>query len=229
MEGGKITSSKLYQFELPLSARIKNRSNFLSGIVRNKITNQPLEAELNLVNINTGEKVSRVKSDMETGKYFVVLTEGQEYGIFINKPGYLFQNLNYNYLEKDTLKPEILDIYLSPISSGAETVLKNIFFQTNEFQLEEKSFVELKNVVQFLTVNPTIRVEISGHTDNTGTAKSNLELSNKRAQSVVDFLVASGISKARITYLGFGDKKPIGTNETEEGKALNRRIAFKIL
>uniref|UniRef100_UPI00404A12AE OmpA family protein n=1 Tax=Fulvivirga sp. TaxID=1931237 RepID=UPI00404A12AE len=116
-----------------------------------------------------------------------------------------------------------------PISSGAETVLKNIFFQSNEFQLEEKSFVELENVVQFLTVNPTIRVEISGHTDNTGTAKANLELSNKRAQSVVDFLVMSGISKARITYLGFGDKKPIGTNDTEEGKALNRRIAFKIL
>lgn len=226
---GRIVSSKIYSFPIPVSARVEHPSNFLTGTVRDAQTKEPLEAELQLYNLVTDQRVSKVTSDVVSGKYFVVLTEGQEYGIFINKKGYLFKNLSFDYKEKDNLEPEVLDILLEPIATGAQTELKNIFFETAKFTLQSKSKSELRSVAEFLKNNPGLKIEIAGHTDNTGSQDFNATLSVNRAKAVYDFLVQNGVDTNRMVYKGYGASEPVASNDTEEGKAQNRRIAFKIL
>lgn len=226
---GRIVSSTIQQFELAESVRIEHRSNFLTGIVSDSQTGTPLESQLKVYDVNTNALVSEVYSDPVTGEYFVVLTEGQEYAIAINRPGYLFQNLSYDYLEKEGLEPERLDIQLDPIAVGAQTVLKNIFFKTNEYQLQEKSEAQLATIIEFLKRNPRVVVEISGHTDSTGSDQLNKALSENRARSVYDYLLAHGIAAGRLVHRGYGSTHPVADNATESGKALNRRIEFKII
>ncbi|MEM8894927.1 MAG: OmpA family protein [Bacteroidota bacterium] len=228
-ENGRIIASDIHEFELDASARIEHSSNFLTGIVTDSQTGRPLTAELELYDVNANRLVSKVISDEMTGEYFVVLTEGQEYAIVVNKPGYLFQNLSFDYLEKEGLEPERLDIKLDPIAVGAQTVLKNVFFKTNEYELQPKSRAQLEVVVSFLKANPRVIVEISGHTDNTGSESYNEELSLNRAKSVYQFLISEGITERQAGFKGYGATAPVSENNTEEGRALNRRIEFKIL
>jgi outer membrane protein OmpA-like peptidoglycan-associated protein len=108
-------------------------------------------------------------------------------------------------------------------------VLKNLFFDVDKFELKEKSFTELGKIIQFLKENPKARLEISGHTDNTGSAPYNRQLSEKRAKSVFQYLVDNGVSPQRLSPKGYGPDSPVATNDTEEGRMLNRRIEFKIL
>ncbi len=228
-ENGRIIASDIHEFELAASARIEHSSNFLTGTVSDSETGRPLAAELELYDVNASRLVSKIMSDEVTGEYFVVLTEGQEYAIAINKPGYLFQNLSYDYMEKEGLEPERLDIELDPIAVGAQTVLKNVFFRTNEYELQPKSQAQLDVVVSFLKKNPRVIVEISGHTDNTGQMDYNQELSLNRARSVHDFLINAGIPPRQTSFKGYGSSQPVADNSTEEGRALNRRIQFKVL
>jgi outer membrane protein OmpA-like peptidoglycan-associated protein len=222
-------SSNIQQFELAKSARIEHRSNFLTGTVTDKQSGKPLEAQLKVYDVNSNDLVSEVYSDPITGEYFVVLTEGQEYAIAINRPGYLFQNLAYDYLEKEGIEPERLDIQLDPIAVGAQTVLKNIFFKTNEYELQQKSEAQLATIIEFLKSNPRVAVEISGHTDSTGSDELNKELSINRARSVYDYLIDNEINEVRLSYAGYGSSLPVADNTSESGKALNRRIEFKII
>ena len=108
-------------------------------------------------------------------------------------------------------------------------ILKNIFFDTDKFNLKEESRSELAKLIQLLKGNPGIHIEISGHTDNQGTADYNLVLSRNRAQAVYDYLIINGITKERLSYSGFGLTRPIDSNDTEEGRANNRRTEFKVV
>jgi OOP family OmpA-OmpF porin len=108
-------------------------------------------------------------------------------------------------------------------------VLNNIFFDLNKFELQEKSMTDLDKVVRFLNDNPKIRIEIGGHTDNAGTPAYNLQLSQKRVQSVAAYLTGHGISAARLVQKGYGESKPLKPNDTEENKQVNRRIEFRII
>ena len=123
----------------------------------------------------------------------------------------------------------VKNIELQPIEKNASIVLKNIFFETNRFELTPASLVELDKLVILLLENPTIQIEIGGHTDNVGKAETNLLLSENRAKSVVDYLVAKKIEARRVSYKGFGLTKPIADNNTEAGRALNRRTEMKIV
>ena len=132
------------------------------------------------------------------------------------------------------LKIEVLevaceDVFLDPAKSGASVVLNNIFFDLNKYEVKEKSITELDKVIRFLSENPGIRVEISGHTDNVGTAAYNLQLSLKRAQAIGLHLIAHGIEAARLTQKGYGAQKPRAPNDTEENRQINRRIEFRLL
>lgn len=228
-ENGRIMSSNINQFELATSARIAHRSNFLTGIVTDSQTGDPLESQIKVYDVNTNTLVSEVYSDPLNGEYFVVLTEGQEYAIAINRPGYLFQNLSFDYLEKEGLEPERLDIALDPITVGAQTVLKNIFFKTNEYVLQTKSEAQLATIIEFLKRNPRVVVEISGHTDSTGSDQLNKELSINRARSVYQYLIDNEIVPQRLSFEGYGSSQSVADNSSAEGKALNRRIEFKII
>ncbi len=118
---------------------------------------------------------------------------------------------------------------LEPISANSKITLNNVFFDFDKNELKQESFVELDKLADLLKKNPTVKIEISGHTDNKGDKKYNLTLSQKRAESVVNYLVQKGIAAARLVAKGFGDTMPIAPNDTEESKAKNRRTEVKVL
>ena len=141
----------------------------------------------------------------------------------------MFQSLNFNYESEVNIEPVVVNVFLDKVTVGASSVLKNIFFEFDKFDLQDKSITELDKMVRFLTDNPQVKVEISGHTDNDGSAAYNVKLSQSRAQSVANYLTQHGIDIKRITQKGYGANQPIRPNDSEENKQANRRIEFKIL
>lgn len=225
----KVNSSMLFEMQVPEEMRLKYKSNYVKGTVRDARTNNPLGARVELFNINKNELASVVQADSVSGEYLIVLTQGADYALYVSHPGYLFKSLNFNYEAEEQLTPVALDVLLDPAKAGASAVLNNIFFDLNKFDLKEKSVTELEKVVRFLTENPSLRIEIAGHTDNVGAAAYNLQLSQKRAQSVSAYLVAHGIDPARLTQKGYGAQKPLVPNDSEENRQVNRRIEFRLL
>ena len=223
------STSKIFEMEIPEENQIRYKSNYVKGIVRDKATAKPLAASIELINLETNERESLVNSDSVSGAYLMVLTQGAEYALYVNRKGYLFQSLNFNYSEVKDFKPIVLNIDLEKAKQGTIAVLENIFFEVDKYDLKEKSTTELQKIKRFLVENPDVRVEISGHTDNTGSPVHNQELSEKRAQSVYSYLVAQGLNVERLTTKGYGSHQPIADNETESGRQKNRRIEFKII
>jgi OOP family OmpA-OmpF porin len=221
--------SFIYEIEIPEEHQIKFKSNYVKGVVRDKATRKPLLAKIELINLEKKEVESLVESDSVSGKYLMVLTQGAEYALYVNKKEYLFQSLNFNYSEIKNFEPIILDIDLEKAMEGTIAILENIFFDLDKYDLKEKSMTELQKISRFLQDNPQIKVEISGHTDNSGAAAYNKQLSEKRAQSVYTYLVNNGINAKRLAIKGYGSDHPIADNTTEIGRQRNRRIEFKII
>ena len=167
---------------------------------------------------------------METGNYFITLPLGKDYlHSNVNRKGYLFFSENFPLSQKQPDSTYNIDIPLQPIEANATVVLKNIFFDVNKYDIKNESQVELDEVVGLMKENPTVKIEISGHTDNVGKPIDNQKLSENRAKSVVTYLTAKGIDAKRLLFKGFGDTKPISDNKTEEGKAKNRRTELKVV
>jgi OmpA-OmpF porin, OOP family len=227
--GKPDTRSRIVEVEIPEDNRVKFASNYVQGTVRDRETNTPLNASIEMIDITSNETVSLVKSDSISGEYLIVLTQGAEYALYVTRPGYLFKSLNFNYSEIKQFEPITLDIYLDKVKKGSVAVLQNIFFDFNQYTLKDKSRTELEKVTRFLKENPTIRVEIGGHTDNVGTVSYNQQLSEKRAQAVNEYLKQNGIDAKRLIAKGYGQERPVADNKTDEGKQLNRRIEFKLI
>ena len=227
-DGQQLNATKIYEITVPEELRPKLISNVVKGVIRDKQTKQPLKSKVELFNIQKNELVSRVNSDSVNGGYLMVLTQGADYALYISAEGYLFSNLNFNYESEAISKPVIIDIELDKADAGASIVLNNIFFEYDKYELQEKSMTELDRVVQFLNDNPKVKVEISGHTDNKGSDAYNSQLSQKRAQSVADYLINKGLDAKRFKQIGYGSHKPIKPNDTEQNRQINRRIEFKI-
>jgi OmpA-OmpF porin, OOP family len=227
-EGG-YSASQIYEIEIPEENRIRYASNYVKGIVRDKQTREPLDASIELINLESNQTESLVSSDSISGAYLIVLTQGAEYALYVNRPGYLFQSLNFNYSSVKNFEPIVLDIELQKATEGTTAILQNIFFEVDQYDLQPKSVTELEKIQRFLGENPGVRVEISGHTDNSGTAAHNATLSQKRAQSVYDYLVSHGVEASRLFAKGYGADHPIADNSTEEGRQKNRRIEFKLI
>lgn len=182
-----------------------------------------------MINLADSTHIYKVQSDSISGGYFLVLTVGNEYGVFVDKPGYLFEDFTFVVKESSILSPDTVDILLKEIEPGAKLVLENIYFDFDDYQLQSKSLSELKQVVSYLKSNPNLEFIIEGHTDAVGKEEYNLELSEKRAKAVYDYLKANGISKSRMNYVGFGSSQPIRKGENPEDQEKNRRIQFKVL
>jgi outer membrane protein OmpA-like peptidoglycan-associated protein len=225
----RLNSARLYEMLIPVELRIKYGSNIVKGIVRDKKTNQPLKSRVELYDLVKNELVSIVNSDSVYGDYLMTLTKGSDYGLYVTAPDYLFQSLNFNYENEEDPQPVVIDIYLEKTDAGATSVLNNIFFEFDKFELKEKSKTELDKVIRFLKESPDVQVEIGGHTDSDGSAAYNQQLSLKRAQAVVDYLANNEIDPGRLIQKGYGSEKPIRPNDTEENKQANRRIEFKII
>jgi outer membrane protein OmpA-like peptidoglycan-associated protein len=226
-EEGK-NRSRLYMTTIPDVWRVAKKGNVVKGVVRNSKTQKPVKASVELYDLKTNNLISVIESDSLNGAYLIVVPGKSEYALHVAKAGYLFSSLHFNYEEKDQDQPLVINLDLQPISKNAVTVLNNIFFDVNQYELKERSATELDEVVLFLQNNPTVKVEISGHTDNSGNEQYNQQLSLKRAQSVSDYLVKKGIAAVRLQQKGYGSQKPVKDNVTEEGRQANRRIEFRI-
>jgi outer membrane protein OmpA-like peptidoglycan-associated protein len=156
------------------------------------------------------------------------LPGGHRYAYYAAANGFLALNENIDLSSLEQYKEIRRDLLLVPIEIGQKVVLNNIFFEYGKYELLEESFAELERVKQFMLEYPNIKISIEGHTDNIGSLSYNMQLSQNRAKAVRDWLVGNGVEASRIKYKGYGPKKPIATNSTEEGRSRNRRVEFEI-
>lgn len=217
----------LYSFELKPSIRPYD-TRWVTGKVTDKKTGKGLAATVELTDLSTKQVISKVKTD-SLGNYLLTLPTGRDYAFTVNQKGYLFNSDQYFLKNGITDSAAIKNIELQSIEQDARIVLKNIFFETNRFELNPISQTELDKLVILLNENPTLRIEISGHTDNIGKAETNLLLSDNRARSVVEYLVTKKIDPKRLSHKGYGLTKPIADNSTEEGRAQNRRTEMRVI
>ena len=180
-----------------------------------------------LTDIKTGNLLSKIQTD-EDGNYLVTLPVGKDYAFNVNRKGYLFYSDNFSLQKNNSDAAFVVNIPLQPIEKGATIVLKNIFFETGRFDLQNESKSELNKLVILLNDNPNLKIQIDGHTDNVGQEKDNLLLSANRAKAVVGYLLSKSINTQRLSYKGFGSSRPVAGNATEPGKALNRRTELSI-
>lgn len=198
----------------------------LTGTVFNKKTNQPVNAKVDFT--LKPEKKSSYSLNADNGKYELEIGKLGWYMLAASAEGFLSTTDSVGFTSDD-LSPLSKDVYLEPIEVGLTVRLKNIYFDFNKTTLKSESFIELNKVVNFLDQNPTVEIEIAGHTDSKGSDEYNVNLSQGRSQAVVDYLASQGIDRVRLTAHGYGEAKPIDTNDTEEGRANNRRVEFTVL
>lgn len=217
----------IYTFELPQSVQ-PIKTLWVKGKVFDKKTGSGVVSSVELFDMSTKQPVTIGQTD-EKGNYFVTLPIGKNYVFNVNRKGYLFWSDNFLMANNPADSTYQKDIALLPIEKNAGMVMKNIFFDVNKSVLKPESQTELDKLIQFLNDNPTLKVEISGHTDNAGKPADNLELSNSRAKAVVNYLISKKISPFRLLFRGYGETKPVSDNNTEEGRAFNRRTEMKII
>lgn len=218
----------LYRFELYFEAR-PLAATYLCGKIFDSGTKAPIRAEFEIRNLETGRIVSSGESDAVGGDYLVCLPVGSVYSISARAEGYLFYSDNISLVDNDASKPYEKQIELEKVEVGKSIVLNNIFFATNSSEVLASSDGELGVLVKLLKENPTLKVEIEGHTDNVGAADYNMELSNRRAEAVKNRLVEMGIAPERLTSRGYGASKPVADNDSELSRAKNRRTEIRIM
>jgi OOP family OmpA-OmpF porin len=218
---GNDTTLVVEIFLTPISRKL-----ILAGSVYDIKTNNPLTAKLDVT--LRGDRKTNFKLQAEGGKYEQEIQKLGWYVFTASASGYLNATDSVEAVSED-VTPVIKDLFLQPIEVGLTVRLKNIYFDFDKTTLKKESFTELNKVVDFLKRNEHVEIEISGHTDNKGSDDYNLNLSQGRSQSVVDYLISQGIESYRLTARGYGEGKPIETNDTEEGRANNRRVEFTVV
>ena len=218
----------IYTFEMPPDLR-PHVVTYVKGFVSDAKTRQPLESAVEIIALENNRPVYQDFSSAEKGDFLATITAGKNYGLNISKPGYLFYSENFSLVGHTSSNPFFITALLEPIGVGNKVILKNIFFDTNKYQLQPDSRAELQKLIEFMDLNPTVKIEISGHTDNVGNDASNQTLSENRAKSVYDFLISGKIDPSRMVFKGYGKTQPIAPNDSDENRAKNRRTEFKII
>lgn len=218
----------IYMFELPEITR-PHSVTYVKGSVVDASTKKPIDAAVEIVDLVTNQPVYQSSSSPPDGGFLVTLVTGRNYGLTISKNGYLFSSENFSLSGQQPHKPFVIEVPLSTIEIGRSAILKNIFFDTNRFDLKPESQSALKYLINFMTLNPTVSIEVSGFTDNAGNDKLNQTLSENRAQSVYDYLVNHGVNATKLQFKGYGKQMPVAANTNEENRAKNRRTEFKIV
>lgn len=199
------------------------------GRVLNAITGEPIEAGINYEILKNGKEAGSATSDPENGAYKIVLPKGESYGLSAISEGFLPVSEHLDLINIIEYKEIKKDLLLMPIEKGQSIVLNNIFFETGNATLQPESEPEIARLSKILQKHPSLFIEIAGHTDDVGDEIMNQKLSVERALSVKKALVEKGVNAKRINTKGYGESKPVTSNETEEGKAQNRRVEFLIL
>lgn len=227
MEGG-YGEWDLYSFELPEKVR-PVRVTYTKGVVYDRDTKAPVGAKFELIDLESGETVVESFADKVNGEFLVSIPLNRDYALNVSASGYLFFSENFTLSATADTAAYGFDVPMIPIKKGERVVLKNIFFETNKYNLKPASKVELDKLVAFLSDNPKLTIEIGGHTDNVGSDAYNTELSKNRAKSVYSYLTEKGVEAERLSYKGYSFSLPIATNDTPVGRAQNRRTEFKII
>ena len=219
----------IYEFELYNEIR-PTEVTYVKGIIYDAINNNGIKTTIELIDLSTSKKVLTSYSDKKNGQYLICLTTNTNYAFNVSKNGYLFHSENFSLKVRNEIsEPYKMDIALSPIETGKSVVLKNIFFNTDSYNIKQESYSELDKLVSFMNLNIGIKIEVGGHTDNVGLKEYNLTLSTNRAESVYNYLALKGIKKERLSFKGYGMTMPIVNNDTSENRARNRRTEFKII
>ena len=219
-------SLDIYKVILALNTR-PNKTFYVKGFIADAESKKPLSGEVVLM--NPAEENSTMQIQVDSNGYFILgLPYLDSIGIRVNSKGHEFASTLLSLENINNLASKTLEFNLAPIVKTFTRNFKNIFFDINLATLDKKSFIELDAVVTYLETTPSAAILIEGHTDNKGDSVQNLVLSSKRAGSIASYLIKKGIVANRISTKGLGDTKPIDTNNTEEGRAKNRRTSFTI-
>jgi outer membrane protein OmpA-like peptidoglycan-associated protein len=217
----------LYQFDLYPGARPQELS-YVKALVVDDITGEPLSASALLLDLADARPVIQTSTNSKTGEFLIVLQADKDYALNVSKEGYLFHSENFALRSSSQKDPFLIVVRLKKLAVDQRVVLKNVFFGVDAYALEEESKAELDKLVEFMERHPGIKIELGGHTDNTGNRQNNQKLSEQRAKSAYDYLVSRGVGSGRLSYQGFGDTKPLADNNTEEGRRQNRRTEYRI-
>lgn len=234
---GKGTTD-IYSFELPVQFR-PQPVTYVEAAVTDAVTKKSIVAQVEFVELGSGKIYAAATTEAD-GEFLVTLPAGGNYALNVSKEKYLFYSENFALTEPGTVdKPFQLNIALTPVptdlpdagktSVTKPIVLKNIFFETGSAALRQESLVELTRLKKLLDENPSLKIQINGHTDNVGSDADNLKLSTDRAKAVYDHLVQNGIDVNRLKFKGFGETVPAASNDTEEGRRQNRRTEYEIV
>ncbi|MCC5936741.1 MAG: OmpA family protein [Lunatimonas sp.] len=224
---GRPDSSFLYRFNFPQDIYLGEKILVTEGMVLDAKTGEPIDARLSLVALENDSTMYEFRSDGKTGQFLMLYPDKGQAGLYVEREGFVPKIFN---VEKDSLKNrDNLVISLDPIESGTYFIFENVFFDFDRTDLKENSIASLNRLKAFLTQNPGLRIRIEGHTDNVGNTAYNEKLSRQRAESVRDFLIQAGVASETVDVLGKGDKSPLVPNDSEENRALNRRIEVVIL
>lgn len=218
----------IYSFELPESAQPASVAS-VKGTVYNAETKEAVKANIKIVEIQSQEVYKTLSSDEKNGSYLVVLPAGKNYVYHVNAKGFLPYSATFSLAQLESSQLLELTAALKPIEQGAAFILENIFFDSGQSELEEESLAELELLVNYLKDQPSLSLEIGGHTDSDGSDQDNLVLSENRAKAVYTYLVDKGIAADRLMYKGYGESQPLVPNDSESNKEKNRRTAFKVL
>lgn len=208
---------------------VKKKSlTVFKGITIDAISRKPVEAQIEITDNATGQIIETFTTNSATGKFIITLNSGKNYGIAVKASGYLFHSENFDIPmgSADNLVNKTIE--LKNIAIGSKIALRNIFFDNGKATLRPESNAELDRLVKLMKDVPNLKIEISGHTDNTGSATVNETLSQQRAEAVVVFLTTKGISASRMKAQGYGASRPVATNNTDDGRQQNRRTEFEI-
>ncbi len=201
----------------------------LKGVIRDDITQKPIEATIELIDNEQGEILARFSSNSLSGKYVISLPSGNNYGLAVYADNYLFYSDNFEIPKYEQYRVLARDINLQRVEIGSAIELKNVFFSYKKSNVNKESKVELDRIVALMNKYSKLKLEVNGHTDNIGDNEYNLKLSQKRAEAVVNYLVSKGVPRERLTAKGYGFTKPISDNSTEEARSMNRRSEIIIV
>ncbi len=218
----------LYEIELPLSLR-PTRTLLVKAAVKDAKTSKPVAADYEIVDLETKNIVNKGLTSEDYVNLMLFLPQGKDYALNVSAPGYIMNSLNFSLKNiPDSIKEKYIEISMEKLLAGGTLRLENVFFDTDKYDIKPKSYYELDKLADFLTRNPNVKIEIGGHTDNSGSEAHNIELSRNRAQAIVKYLISKDIDAKRLNFKGYGSSKPCADNSTEEGKAQNRRTEVKI-
>jgi outer membrane protein OmpA-like peptidoglycan-associated protein len=223
-----IGGDDIFSIALPQSAR-PQALVMVRGRVLDIETRLPLEAQVVYETLAEGRAVGTARSAPSNGEYRIALNGGEQYAVRAEADGYYPLSESLDARKLGEYEEQVKDLLMSPIKMNVAIRLNNVFFDSGKFDLRSESFPELDRLVSFLKKNATVRIEIAGHTDNIGADKDNATLSQNRVNSVMQYVVSKGIAASRLTAMGFGEARPVASNDTEEGRQQNRRVEFTIV